>query len=389
MAGRSSLEPSELIIIGGGIAGAAAALRAAQNHLPSFWVLGDTATRKASRSAYVRNIDNMIGVHPDIVRSAVVDLLEEEFPEAAGKVRDAHLHISTEDLVENVHQRIVADFDQIVEEVGERAVALRREAESMEVETASGRLLTAPAVILATGVSDRQPVIHRQKGERILAGIHWLFPFANNETLLYCIRCEGHLTRGQRCAVIGAEPATAEVALMIRERYQAQVVILTAGEAPRWNDRRRRLLAALQVEVIPGRLIEIHGKDKGATLHGFTVEGGRRVDVDLAFVAMGLYRVAHALARDLAPELEESDRPEEERHLLVDHNSETSVPGLFAIGDMTRHRDRPIMKQVYTAQEYAVRAVDRVDGRRRQAGRRKLLAAGGEAGAAGKAGGTG
>jgi thioredoxin reductase len=99
--------------------------------------------------------------------------------------------------------------------------------------------------------------------------------------------------------------------------------------------------------------------------------------------------VAHDLARDLGPELEDSDRPEEERHLLVDDNSETTVPGLFAIGDMTRHRDRPIMKQVYTAQEYAVRAVDRVDGRRRQAGRRRLLAADGEAGPQGKAGGTG
>jgi thioredoxin reductase len=49
------------------------------------------------------------------------------------------------------------------------------------------------------------------------------------------------------------------------------------------------------------------------------------------------------------------------------------VGGLFAIGDMTRHRERPIMKQVYTAQEYAVRAVDKVDARRRQVLRRRLL----------------
>jgi thioredoxin reductase (NADPH) len=383
MAGPESTERTELVIIGGGIAGAAAALRTAQNHLPSFWVLGDTRTHKASRSAYVRNVDNMVGVHPDIVRSKAVALLENDFPDAAARLREAHLHISTEDLVVNVHQRIAEEFGQVVQEVGERAETLDRSQDEFCVKTTSGRLLAAPAVILATGVSDRQPVIHRQKGEKILAGIHWLFPYANHETLLYCIRCEGHLTTGQRVAVIGAEPATAEVALMIRERYQSQVVILTAGEEPRWNQRRSQLLAASQVEIIPGRLTAIDGKDKGATLHGFTIEGGRKVEVDLAFVAMGLYRVAHDLARGLGPELEDNDRPEEERHLLVDDNSETSVPGLFAIGDMTRHRQRAIMKQVYTAQEYAVRAVDRVDGQRRHAARKRLMASTEDAGAAG------
>ncbi len=34
-----------------------------------------------------------------------------------------------------------------------------------------------------------------------------------------------------------------------------------------------------------------------------------------------------------------------------------------------RRRDEPMMKQIYTSQEYAVRAVDTVDSRRRRAGR--------------------
>ena len=168
MAGPESTERTELVIIGGGIAGAAAALRTAQNHLPSFWVLGDTRTHKASRSAYVRNVDNMVGVHPDIVRSKAVALLEKDFPDAAARLREAHLHISTEDLVENVHQRIAEEFGQVVQEVGERAETLDRSQDEFCVKTTSGRLLAAPAVILATGVSDRQPVIHRQKGEKIL-----------------------------------------------------------------------------------------------------------------------------------------------------------------------------------------------------------------------------
>ena len=56
----------EVAIIGGGIAGAACALRAAQYNLPFAWILGDRSTEKGSRGRWVRNIDNMIGVHPGI-----------------------------------------------------------------------------------------------------------------------------------------------------------------------------------------------------------------------------------------------------------------------------------------------------------------------------------
>lgn len=373
MPGHESQDKIELIIIGGGIAGAAAALRAAQNHLRSLWILGDPSTHRASRAAYVRNLDNMLGIHPGIIRHKVLELLARDHPDAARAVEEAQMHISTSDLVENARQRIAGEFTGLVTELNERVTRITREGDLFAVETAAGDHHVAPAAMVATGVSDRQPVVHRQKGKRTLAGIHWLFPYANEETLLYCIRCEGHLTYGQRVGVIGAGAGAAEVSLMIRERYDAPVTILTAGEEPGWGERRQRLLAAMDVEVVAGRLVDVRGQDKGATLHGFTVAGGRNIDVDLAFVVMGLYRVAHQIVSGLGVELEEGDLPEQERHVLVDHFSETSVKGLFAVGDMTRHRDRPIMKQVYTAQEYAVRAVDKVDARRRQVQRRRLL----------------
>ena len=241
------------------------------------------------------------------------------------------------------------------------------------VRTGGGRTVEAPFLVLATGVMDRQPVVYKQRGERTLEGIHWLFPYANQETLLYCIRCEGHLVRGRRVALIGAGVATAEVALMVRERYPSEVVVLTAGEPVGWDERRARLLAAEGIEVLEGRLVDVHGADKGATLHGFTLEDGTRVEVDMAFVSMGLFRVYNDLAVALGARLEESDRPESERHVLVDTWGETSVPNLFAVGDMAAREGEPMMKQVYTSQEYAVRAVDTVDRRRRGSRREALL----------------
>jgi hypothetical protein len=43
---------------------------------------------------------------------------------------------------------------------------------------------------------------------------------------------------------------------------------------------------------------------------------------------------------------------------------------------MTRRPDEPVMKQIYTAQEYAVRAVDAIDARRRAAFREAAIARG-------------
>lgn len=57
----------ELAIVGGGIAGSAAALWAAQYNIATAWILGDRETAKASRSKWVENVGNIIGVHPEIV----------------------------------------------------------------------------------------------------------------------------------------------------------------------------------------------------------------------------------------------------------------------------------------------------------------------------------
>jgi len=92
-------------------------------------------------------------------------------------------------------------------------------------------------------------------------------------------------------------------------------------------------------------------------------------------VAMGLHRVYNDLARQLGAEIDAADGPEDVRHVLVDDaTSETSVRGLFAVGDMSRHRGgTPSLKQIYTAQEYAVRAVQAIDRRERAARRARVL----------------
>jgi thioredoxin reductase len=69
------MERHQLIVVGGGIGGSAAVLRAAQHGLTVAWIRGDTATARASRACYVFNVDNMIGVSGGIVQRKVLGLI--------------------------------------------------------------------------------------------------------------------------------------------------------------------------------------------------------------------------------------------------------------------------------------------------------------------------
>ena len=208
--------------------------------------------------------------------------------------------------------------------------------------------------------------------------IRWITPWANAESLLYCILCEGHLVRGARVAVLGATEAAAQLALLLHERYGVSVELLGNGEALGAKIETVRLLEAYGVTFRGARLVEILDGEtgqKGESLRGFRLEDGTVVQTRFGMVAMGLHRVYSELARELGAELDPADGPEEVRHVLVDDaTSETSVRGLFAVGDMSRHRDgTPSFKQIYTAQEYAVRAVQTIDRRERAARRARLL----------------
>ncbi len=362
----------QVIVVGGGIGGAAAALRASQYHLRTAWILGDRDTAKASRSRYVLNIDNMVGIHEGVLKGPMLREIETLCPEGVERLRQHHFHIGTQALIDNVIDRLEEGYASHTDLIRERATTARHEGQAFQVST-QGATLEAPWLVLSTGVSDRQPRIKKALASgKTLDEIHWIFPYANHETLLYCIRCEGHLTTGTPTAVLGASPAAGQVAMMLYERYGTPVTILTNGETPEFSARTRQLLDAYGIGVRIERLVLVRGVAKEGALHGFDLESGGPVDVRFALVVMGLHRVFNDLAVELGCQLEEG--PPETSHVLVDREAETNVRGCFAVGDMATHHDAPIRKQVYTAQEYAVRAVDLIDGRIRSARRAATLA---------------
>lgn len=101
--------------------------------------------------------------------------------------------------------------------------------------------------------------------------------------------------------------------------------------------------------------------------------GGARVELDFALVSLGLYRVYNDLARTAGAVPAEGDGTKEQRQVRIDSRGETSIPGLFVIGDLARRADEPVTMQLQTAQEYAVRAGDTIDRRRCRRMRRAIL----------------
>ncbi|NOZ08127.1 MAG: NAD(P)/FAD-dependent oxidoreductase [FCB group bacterium] len=362
----------DLIIIGGGIAGSAAALRSAQNGQRAIWFLGDKNTRKRSRSQWVKNLDNIIGFHEDVIKTQVLKTLNKaKENRAAELIASEHYEINNRMIIQNTIERLQRDYREI-EIRGEIVISVEKSDSGFRVHSPSGDYFAA-AVISATGVMDEQPAITQpNRSGELETSPKWLYPFANREQLLYCIRCEGHLTRDEVVAVIGHSSTAAELAMMLFERYENKIYILTNGRKPDFTRDQQTILKHYGVNVKSAKITTIQS-ERPVKLQGFVLEGGETVEVRFALVSLGIHRVYNDFARQVGAELMDPEMPVDKRHILIDRKGETTVKNFFAVGDAAKRADEPIMKQVYTAMEYAVRAVDTIDNRRRKARRAKLL----------------
>lgn len=364
----------QVIVIGGGIAGSAAALRAAQYHLKTLWIMGDRKTAKKSRARWVKNIDNMIGIHPDVMLDQIKDDLKDQ-PDALKIISDKEYFISTQAIIDNVEKRL-QDYKDFVDIEHVKATDVVQGDTGFEVTLDSEERPAAQgdAVVLATGLMDVQPHIAKMKGDKLMEKTAWIYPFANDESVLYCIRCEGHLTRHHKTAMIGSSEVTAQVGIMLAERYGQITHIFTNGEELQVKEDTQKLLDHYKIEVETAKIVDILNQEGArGQLKAFVLEDGKTVPMDFAFVAMGIFEVYNELAQKLGVPLADGSGDSKTKRVLINAKAETNVPNLFVVGDMAVRDDEPVMMQVYTAQEYAVRAVDAIDSRRRRALREKIL----------------
>lgn len=190
-----------------------------------------------------------------------------------------------------------------------RVETLERNGEAL-VARLNGRAVRARAVILATGVVDRRPPLPGVDDaiERSLVRI--------------CPICDGYEATDKAVAVIGDDAMGLREAAFLRT-YSDRVTLIHVGEGPSpLPDEAARL----GVEVLVGPVEAMRLEGERATC---LVSGGVKRVFDHVYSALGT-----TPAVDLAVRL--GARRADDGRLAVDDHQATSVPGLWAVGDVVR-----------------------------------------------------
>lgn len=194
------------------------------------------------------------------------------------------------------------------------------------VRTSEGEL-EAKTVILATGAVHAHLEV---PGEEELSGMG----------VSYCATCDGAFFKNRVVAVVGGGDVALEDAIYLA-RTCRQVYLIHRRDALRGAEILQEELKTLSnVEILYNTTVEeIQGEDGVENLRIRKVDSGEVSDLAVAgiFIAVGI-RPGTELVRDMV----ECD---EGGYILAGENCATSLPGLYAAGDV---RKKPI-RQIITA----------------------------------------
>jgi NADH-dependent peroxiredoxin subunit F len=276
--------PFDVLIVGGGPAGAAAAIYAARKGIAT----GVVAERFGGQVLDTMAIENFISVS------------ETEGPKMVAQL-----------------EQHVRQYDVDIMNL-QRAEKLASGNGLIEIELANGATLKSKTVILSTGARWRQMNVPGENEYR-------------NKGVAYCPHCDGPLFKGKRVAVIGGGNSGVEAAIDLAGIVNHVTLIEFDHQLRADAVLQRKLHSLPNVKVITSAMTtEVTGdgqkvtglvyEDRGNNeKHTLTLEG--------VFVQIGLLPNTEWLKGTVAL----SPRGE----IIVDERGQTSLPGVFAAGDVT------------------------------------------------------
>jgi alkyl hydroperoxide reductase subunit F len=279
--------PFEVLVIGGGPAGAAAAVYAARKGIRT----GVAAERFGGQVLDTMAIENFISVsHTEGPKMATA--LEQHVKEY--------------------------DVDIMNLQRAEALVPAAVPGGLVEVRLAGGASLKARTVVLSTGARWRSMNVPGEAEYR-------------NKGVAYCPHCDGPLFKGKRVAVIGGGNSGVEAAIDLAGLVAHVTLIEFDGQLRADSVLQRKLFSLPNVTVVTsGQTTEVHGdgaKVTGLTYRNRIDDTPVRLELEGIFVQIGLVPNTEWLKGTVAL----SPRGEIE----VDARGQTSVPGVFAAGDAT------------------------------------------------------
>ena len=285
----SAKEAFDVLVVGGGPAGAAAAIYAARKGIRT----GVVAERFGGQVLDTMGIENFISVQ------------ETEGPRLAAQLEQ---HVKSYDV----------DIMNL-----QRAKALvpgnGASGDLIEVELESGAKLRSRSVILATGARWREMGVPGEAEYR-------------TKGVAYCPHCDGPLFKGKRVAVIGGGNSGIEAAIDLAG-IVAHVTVFEFMDVLRADAVLVRKLKSLPnvTIVMEAQTTEVLGdgtKVTGLAYKDRKTGAGHKLELEGIFVQIGLMPNTEWLK---GGPVELSPRGE----IVVDAKGQTSVPGVFAAGDVT------------------------------------------------------
>lgn len=241
-----------------------------------------------------------------------------------GQVKDTMAIENFISMKETTGPKLVASLEQHVKEYpvdvmdGQRATKLERRDGKVHVTLESGATLASRSVILATGARWREMNV---PGEQEYRG----------KGVAYCPHCDGPLFKGKSVAVIGGGNSGIEAAIDLAGIVE-HVTVLEFDSKLRADEvlqKRAKSLPNVDI-VMQAQTTEVVGDgDKVTAIRYLKRDTNENVELALAgvFVQIGLVPNSEFLKDSVAL----TERGE----IIVSAAGETSMPGVFAAGDVT------------------------------------------------------
>ncbi|CAH1747020.1 alkyl hydroperoxide reductase, AhpF component [Thauera humireducens] len=277
----------DVLVVGGGPAGAAAAIYAARKGIRT----GIVAERFGGQVMDTMAIENFISV---------------KYTEGPKLVASLEEHVKE-------YEVDVMNLQRVAKVVpgSEDGTTLA------EVQLENGATLKSRTVIVATGARWREMNV---PGEKEFRG----------KGVAYCPHCDGPLFKGKRVAVIGGGNSGVEAAIDLAGVVAHVTLLEFADELRADAVLQKKLYSLPNVTVIKSaQTTEVTGTDKvnGLVYKDRKTDETHRVELEGIFVQIGLLPNTDFLKGSL-----ELSRFGE---IIVDAKGQTSVPGVFAAGDCT------------------------------------------------------
>ncbi|WP_214691389.1 MULTISPECIES: alkyl hydroperoxide reductase subunit F [unclassified Exiguobacterium] len=300
----SDKDPYDVLVVGGGPAGASAAVYAARKGIRT----GIIAERFGGQVMDTMGIENFIGT---------------AYTEGP---------------------KLVASLEEHVKEYGIDVMNLQRakrleKKDLVEIELENGAVLKSKSVILSTGA--------RWRNVNVPGEVEF-----KNKGVAYCPHCDGPLFEGKRVAVIGGGNSGIEAAIDLAGIVKHVTVLEFAPELKADQVLQDRLHSLPNVTVITNaQTTEITGTDKvnGISYVSRETNESHHVELEGVFVQIGL-----------VPNTDWLDSVERNNfgEIVVDRHGATNVPGVFAAGDCTNSPYKQIIISMGSGATAALGAFD-------------------------------